>query len=100
MDKDTFLERIKEIGTCDDEVKRREILSEVSDEISKIYDINNDLSSTNETLKNDIEKVRETNMQLFLKVEGQKTEKEPDVVEEPTERLRFEDLFNEKGMIK
>ena len=38
MDKDTFLSKITEIGTISDDVERRKLLSEVSDEVSKVYD--------------------------------------------------------------
>ena len=38
MDKDTFLSKIAEIGTISDEVERRKLLTEVSDEVSKVYD--------------------------------------------------------------
>ena len=38
MDKDTFLSKITEIGTISDDVERRKVLSEISDEVSKVYD--------------------------------------------------------------
>ena len=38
MDKDTFLERIKEIGTIESDVDRRTKLTELTDDITAIFD--------------------------------------------------------------
>lgn len=89
MDKDTFLSKINEIGTCDDEVKRRSLLTEVSDEVVKVYDNSEVLSTTINTLnativkdKEEIERVQRTNMELWTKVNAQKSSDE--VVENAT----------------
>ena len=54
MDKDTFLSRITEIGTVSDDVERRRLLTEVSDEVSKVFDnidtLNGSIASLNEEL--------------------------------------------------
>ena len=50
MDKDSFLEKIKQIGTLEDEVERRTALTELTDEVSGIFDTNNDLMEKNKKL--------------------------------------------------
>lgn len=101
MNKETFLERIKEIGTCEDDVKRREILSDVSTEIEKIYDDYDLLKTSNDKYIKDNETLREANMKLFLKVgETKKINETPTFNEPPKDKLKFEDLFNEKGELK
>lgn len=102
MNKDTFLEKIKEIGTLEDEVERRTALTDLTDSISSIFDTNNNLVEENNKYKEDNEKLRSANMQLFLKVGTGKTEQEnkKEYEEEEKKPRKFEDLFNEKGEIK
>jgi hypothetical protein len=109
MDKDTFLEKIKEIGTLEDEVERRTALTDLTDSISSIFDTNSNLveennkyKEENNKYKEDNEKLRSANMQLFLKVGTGKTEQEnkKEYEEEEKKPRKFEDLFNEKGEIK
>ena len=93
MNKETFLERIKEIGTCEDEIKRRELLSDISTEIEKIYDDNENLKTSNEKFTKDNETLRETNLKLFLRV-GESKEKveEPTFNEPPKEYKSYEEI--------
>ena len=105
MEKQDFLNRITEIGSCDDDVKRRELLAQLSEEASKDYDALNSLTETNETLKNDNETLRSANMKLFLRVGEEKTDdvrvkNETGVDGKKNEKRSFDDLFNEKGGIK
>lgn len=105
MDKNTFLEKIKEIGTCEDDVSRRTMLADLSDAIGQVYDDYANSSATinslNETInKNneDMEKLRQANMSLFLRVGGEKTvaevrEDTTGVKDEVKEKRKFEDLF-------
>lgn len=105
MDKDKFLEIVKEIGTIEDEVERRTKLTELTDGVSDIFDSNVDLMEKNKKFEEDNEKLRSANMQLFLKVGANKTEKEiqEDQVgktEEEKDPRKFEDLFDDKGNLK
>lgn len=101
MDKDTFLEKIKELGTCDDEVERRSILASVSDEVSKVYDTNKELTESNTKYIEDMEKLRQANMDLFLRV-GE-TNKTPDNInngivgdkKDPVIEKSFSDFAND-----
>ena len=98
MDKDTFLERIKEIGTCEDEVTRRGILAELGEEVSKIYDSNSELLESNKKYEEDNETLRKANMDLFLRVGSDKNDKEllseeTGVKTEEKPKRKYEDLF-------
>lgn len=105
MVKEEFLKLITDIGSCDDEVERRELLAQLSEEASKDYDNMATLTETNETLMNDNETLRSANMKLFLRVGEEKNadEKRKDetgVDDKKIEKRSFDDLFNEKGEIK
>lgn len=103
MGKDEVLKRLQEIGTLDDDVKRREVLTEVTEEVTSIYDQASQLTTDVENNKKEIEKLREANMKLFLKVGEVKTKEqrmEEEGLEKDKDPRKFEDLFNEKGMIK
>lgn len=105
MDKNEFLEMVKQIGTIEDEVERRTKLTELTDRVSGIFDSNVDLVEKNKKFEEDNEKLRNANMQLFLRVGANKTEKEiqEDQIgktEEEKEPRKFENLFDDKGNLK
>ena len=105
MNKEEFLNAITEIGTCEDEVIRRERLAEMQEAVSEVFDTNTALTETNATLTGDNEKLREANMKLFLRVGESKDSKDVQkdatgIKDEPIEKLKFEDLFDEKGGLK
>lgn len=113
MDKEQFLKAIKDIGTEEDEVQRRDLLTKLSDDINNIFDTNESLKQTNETLtqektqyEQDMETLRQANMKLFLRVGAEKTEEEIKAskigveVKEEKKPREFKDLFNEKGGLK
>lgn len=98
MDRETFLNSITDIGTLEDITEVRAKLSELSDDVLNVIDLNSELSESKTKLEQDNEKLRATNMQLFLKVGEQK---KPDdlEIEKPKERRSFKNLFNDKGEI-
>jgi regulator of replication initiation timing len=100
MDKQAFLNKIAEIGTCEDDVARRTLLTELSDEATPIFDDLNSLTEQNNNLTTDNETLRKANMKLFLQVEEQKTQDDDPMPGPPKEKRKFENLFNEKGEIK
>lgn len=105
MNKEEFLDKLKEIGTEEDEVARRTMLSDLTDEVTRVYDENSTLSEANTKYEEDNEKLRSANMQLFLKVGANKTEKEVNedktgIKEDKVEPRRFENLFDDKGGLK
>ena len=104
MDKETFLSKIIEVGTTEDDVARRTILTEITDGVSKVYDdvgvLNTTIDSLNTNLSkanDDLSKAQKANMELFLRVGAPKTEAEVNNsnagVEAEPEKLKFEDLF-------
>lgn len=97
MDKENFLSSITEIGSLEDIVEVRTRLAELSDDVTNIFDLNSELSAQNKQYEEDNEKLRSANMQLFLKVGGQK--KPEDLPEPKPEPRSFKNLFNEKGEI-
>ena len=105
MDKETFLQTIKDIGTCEDEVERRTKLTELSEGVVNIFDSNSDLESQNTKYQEEMEKLREANMQLFLRVGSNKTEEQvkedkTGIKEDEKEPRKFADLFDDKGKLK
>lgn len=105
MDKNQFLEMVKQIGTIEDEVERRTKLTELSDSVSGIFDSNVELNEKVKNYEEDNEKLRSANMQLFLRVGANKTEKEIQdgkvgKTDEEKEPRKFEDLFDDKGNLK
>ena len=73
MDKDKFIEKIKEAGTCEDIIKVRGILAEIQDEVSKVYDESSTLSDTLKKSEEEKETLRQANMDLFLRVGSSKS---------------------------
>ena len=105
MLKDEFLSRLTAIGSCDDDVERRELLSQLSEEASKDYDNLATLTETNQTLTDANEKLRDANMKLFLRVgetkdPDEKRKDETGIKEEAKTKRSFDNLFNEKGVLK
>lgn len=105
MKKEEFLDKLKEIGTEEDEVARRTMLSDLTDEVTRVYDENSTLMESNSKFEEDNEKLRSANMQLFLKVGANKTEQEvkedkTGIKEDKQDPRRFENLFDDKGGLK
>lgn len=99
MDKETFLNKLKEIGTIEDDVQRRDLIADLTDEATTVFDEYNNLVEQDQKHTEDIEKLREANMKLFLKVGTENKEPEITKNEEKPPR-RYEDLFDEKGNLR
>lgn len=105
MDKDALLNLIKDIGTIDDEVERRTKLSNLTDEVTSLYDTRVTLEGEKTKFEEDNEKLRKANMELFLKVGSTKSEEEiqkdtTGIDTEEKKPRKFEDLFDDKGNLK
>lgn len=105
MERTEILTLIQSIGTSEDVAEIRESLATLQDEVMGLYDTNESLTATNETLTGNNEKLREANMKLFLRVGESKDSKDvhkdsTGIQEEQIEKLKFEDLFDEKGGLK
>ena len=104
MQKDELLQKLVEVGTCEDDVERRTMLTEISDSVGKVFDEYETASSTittlNETINknnDDMEKLRKANLDLFLRVgDPKKTEQSvtnTSTGNEEEPKRKFEDLF-------
>lgn len=76
MDRKDFEDKIKEIGTCEDEVKRRELLTELNDSAVSVFDDNETLRAENAKHKEDNEKLIESNRKYFMRLETQRTSRQ------------------------
>ena len=99
MEKEEILSKLDEIGTCEDDVTRRTLLTEIRDNVSEVFDSNVDLTEKNSKLTTENERILGENMKLFLRV-GEVREPEKPHKEEPKEKRSYENLFDEKGGIK
>lgn len=100
MDKVTFQTKISEIGTCEDDATRRELLTQLQEEVNGDYDRLTELETTNSQLTSDNESLRSANMKLFLRVGDHKAPEKDPLDDGAKEKRDFKNLFNEKGGIK
>jgi regulator of replication initiation timing len=105
MDKETLISRITEIGTCEDEAQRRELLTAFQEEACNDYDEHETLRTANAELTQANEDLRSANMKLFLRMGEHKSQEEiaksKGAEIPPTEEKKdFKDLFDEKGNLK
>lgn len=103
MDKETFIERIKGIGSLESDIDMRTALTELTDEISPLFDEKKSLEDENSKYKEDNEKLREANMQLFLRIGSQtpsEARQESTGAEPEKEPRKYEDLFDSNGNLK
>lgn len=104
--KEEFLTAVTAIGTCEDEVQRRELLATLQNETAELFDSHDTLTQANTDLTADNEKLRNANMSLFLQMGANKTpeqqQRDSTGIESQQNKAprKFEDLFNEKGEIK
>ena len=102
MDKDAFLEKIKEIGSFETPEEMRAGLAELSESASEVYDNNAKLSEQHEHDTIEMEAIRQANMKLFTQLGTDKTpakqaEEQTGLKQETVERRKFENLFDDKG---
>lgn len=76
MDKATFLSKVQEIGTCENQDDRLALLTTLSDEVSKDYDNMETLNTSLNETKEKLTKAQETNMAYFVRLTEQKTPEE------------------------
>lgn len=106
MDKQEYLDTLTQIGTCEDETQRREMLATLNTESSTLFDNNAALTSQIESLTTDNENLRAANMKLFLQVgadkdsAARKKDQTGHENDEPEKKRNYEDLFDEKGNLK
>ena len=100
MTKKEYTERLQAIGTEADETARRELIAALIEDGGKDYDDHAAAVTARDNLQRDNETLRDANMKLFLRVgDPNKKADDPAANTEP-KKMRFEDLFDEKGGIK
>ena len=102
MDKDTFLAKVKEIGTMETPEEMRAGLAELQNGVTEIYDTNASLSEQHERDTIEMEAIRQANMKFFTQLGTETTpakqaEEQTGLKQEPVERRKFENLFDDKG---
>ena len=102
MDKDAFLEKIKEVGSMETAEEMRAGLAEIQNGVAEIYDSNTSLKEQHEHDTIEMEAIRQANMKLFTQLGSEKTpakqvEEQTGLKQEPVERRKFEDLYDDKG---
>lgn len=102
MDKDAFLEKIKEVGSFETPEEMRAGLAEISQGVSEVFDSNTTLTEQHDNDLKEMEAIRQANMKLFTQLGTEKTPKEQTeeqtgLKQEPVERRKFENLFDDKG---
>lgn len=102
MDKETFEQKIKELGSLESAEEMRAGLAELVNPVSELYDANATLKEQHETDTIEMEAIRQANMKLFTQIGSQKspqqqTEEQTGLKQETVVRRKFDDLLNHKG---
>lgn len=109
MTKEEFNQKMQEItDNLTDQGKVTASLTELYNGFEQVFDSNTNLTSENEKLKDDNKKLQDYNMDLFRQVGKQNKEIEDEnnkkfnkgEEDDETPKLKYEDLFNEKGEFK
>lgn len=101
--REEFQQAIQNIGTCENEAERRGLLATLQDEITGVLDSNAELETNNQNLTNENTTLLDENRKLFLRVGVPEDKQDPKTktgIDNPPEKRKFEDLFDEKGGIK
>lgn len=102
MNKEGFEAKIKEIGEMGTVEEMRAGLAELQNDVSPIYEANASLTEQHDSDIKEMEAIRQANMKLFTQLGTEKTpakqvEEQTGLKQEPVERRKFEDLYDDKG---
>ena len=104
MDKEKIHETLQAIGTEEDDVKRRELIAELDQNVDPLFDERAKAIERAEQLQKENEEVRAANMKLFTQLGAQRSpeqiRKEQTGIEPEPQKREYKDLFNEKGELK
>lgn len=73
MDKETFEEKIKALGSLESAEEMRAGLAELVNPVSELYEANASLKEQHEADTIEMESIRQANMKLFTQIGSQKT---------------------------
>lgn len=99
MKKDELQQRLQEIGTCEDDAQRRNLIASLSEDVSADYDAHDAVVTERDQLQTANKQLQDYNMDLFKRLPVKKDDT-PAGGDKPAEKRKFEDLFDEKGEIK
>lgn len=99
MNKQEFLDRFNAIGQMEDAAQMRTALAEMRDDVTAVFDSNEELTTQNQQFATDNESLRSANMRLFLQVGEQRKQDEPTPEPPKPEKMSFDSLFDDKGNI-
>lgn len=102
MDKESFEAKIKEIGNMETVEEMRAGLGELNSGVGEIFDANASLTEQHANDIKEMEAIRQANMKLFTQLGSEKTpakqvEEQTGLKQEPVERRKFENLYDNKG---
>lgn len=102
MDKEGFENKVKEIGSMESVEEMRAGLAELQNGVSEVFDTNASLTEQHDSDIKEMEAIRQANMKLFTQLGTEKTpakqvEEQTGLKQEPVERRKFEDLYDDKG---
>ena len=100
MDKAQFTERLQAIGTEENEAQRRELIAQLIEEGGNDYDDHAAAVAARDQALQDCEDLRSANMNLFKRIGVRKDPEVSDPERNPNSNLKYEDLFDEKGVLK
>lgn len=98
MNEQEMLDKLTEIGTCEDDATRRQKLTELTDGVKGVFSSLTTVTAEKETLEKNNKQLQEYNMQLYLRVNDPGKQSQPKT--EPAKELKYENLFNENGGLK
>lgn len=101
MKKEEVLKAINELGTCESMDDVRSKIVDLVKEVDADYTAHEVVVSDLDKAKNDITKLQQNNMDLYLKVTAQEKEEGAGKDHDPgNQELTYENLFNEQGGLK
>lgn len=101
MDKETFEQKIKELGELESAEEMRAGLAELQESVSPIYDDNASMKEQHERDTIEMENIRQANMKLFKQLGSQKTPEQTTAEQtglkqdEPKTRKSFDTLLSD-----
>lgn len=100
LTRDELLTKLTSIGTLENDAERRTLLTEISEDLTLVYDTNENLTKANTKYEADNKKLQEHNMKLFLKISDQTKPVPQKETTKENDNLKYENLFNDKGELK
>ena len=102
MDKETFEEKIKELGSLESAEEMRAGLAELKNGVTEVFDANANLTNQHEADTKEMEAIRQANMKLFTQLgtdttPAKQVEEQTGLKQETVERRKFENLYDNKG---